>query len=81
MLAEVIGTEKFLGLVTFTEFVIVGQVGDTFTPIRLGIGCEFLTTVTTDIGGSDRIRWWDLIRMLLSRDIGCRVEDTLILVG
>lgn len=81
MLAEVIGAEKLFGLVAFTEFMYVGEVGDTVAPVRLGIGCEFLTTVTTDIGSSDRIRWWSLIRKLLRRDVGCRVEDTLILAG
>lgn len=60
VLTKMIGAEKLLGLVAFTKFVSVGQVGDAIGPIRLRFVGEFFPAVAADVCGSDGVcgrRW------------------------
>lgn len=51
VLAEVISSIEFLGLVALLEFMDVGQMFDPAIPIGLGKVVELFTAVSTGVGG------------------------------
>lgn len=84
MLAEMVGAEEFLRLITFTEFVDLGEMAAACVPVRLGKVLEFHATVTADVGIGDAIRGSKLavgIVWIVGKD-GCgRVKCSFVGVG
>lgn len=49
VLSEMICAEEFLGLVAFTEFMGIVQVGNTVVPVRLWLIRELFPAVPADV--------------------------------
>ena len=63
MLAEVIGTKEFLGLVAFTKFMYTVEMRTTCFPIRSWLVGELCTTVSASIECCERGGWWRWLRL------------------
>ena len=84
MLAEVIGAEEFLRLVTFAEFMHLSEMTAACFPIRMGEIIEFDATVATEVGVGECVRGRELavwIVGIIRQDGGGGVECSIIVVG
>lgn len=62
MLAEMIGTKEFLGLVAFTEFMYTVEMRTTCFPIRSWLVGKLCSTVAACIECCERGGWWRRLR-------------------
>ena len=81
MLAEMVGTEEFLRLIAFPEFVDLGKVTAACIPVWLWKILEFSSTIPTNLCIGDSIRGSELAIRVVGED-GCgRVKSSLVIVG
>ena len=81
MLAEVVGTEEFLRLIAFPEFMNLGKMTAAGFPVWLWKILEFESTVPTNLCIGDGIRGRELAVRVVGEDGGGRVESSLVIVG
>ena len=81
MLAEMVGTEKFLRLIAFPELVNLGKMTAACIPVWLWKILELKSTIATNLCISDSIRGRELAVRVAGED-GCGgVKSSLVIVG
>ena len=81
MLAEVVGTEEFLGLIAFPEFMNLGKMTAACFPVWLREILEFNSAVPTNLSVGNGVRGSELAVRVVGEDGSGRVKSSFVIVG